>query len=389
MNKAYDVVVIGGGVIGLSITYWLARQGLTVACLERRTIAGGTSSRCDGNVVLHDTHPGFESRFAKFSIDLYPELSRELDVDFHWTQKGSVLLLENEGEVELAREHAAKMTAEGLPYRLMDRQEMIDDEPRVARDIGGGLEIGCDGSLDPIAFCFALAHQARKLGARLLTGVTVTSITRDVDGRVIGLKTDREEFLASKVVNAAGIWSPDIGRMVGLNIPVKPRQGHILVSEKTFPVARRKISEFGYMTTRQESDLSHRRVSQEMLDYGVAFVFEPAPHGNFLLGSSRVFTQSLKAEMAVIKAIAQRAIRFFPVIKEAGAIRSYVGLRPYSPDHLPIIDEPVPGFIVATGHEGSGFCQAPGTAELVTALVLGRPSPLDLGPLKLERFGRI
>ncbi len=388
MTKAYDVLIIGGGVIGLSITYWLARRGLAAACLERRTLAGGTSSRCDGNVVLHDTHPGYECRFAKFSQDFYPELSRELDVDFHWTRKGSVLLLDNDGEVELAREHAAKMTAEGLPYRLMDRQEMIDDEPRVARDIGGGLEISCDGSLDPIALCFALAYQARKLGARILTGLTVTGLIEDGAGRVGGVRTDQGDYHAPKVVNAAGIWSPEIGRMAGLNIPVKPRQGHILVSEKTFPVARRKISEFGYMTTRQESDISHRRVDHDILAHGVAFVFEPAPHQNFLLGSSRIFTTSLKAEMAVVRAIARRAIRFFPIIKEVGAIRSYVGLRPYTADHMPIIDEPRPGFIVATGHEGSGFCQAPGTAELVSRLVSGEAAPLDMKPLKLERFGQ-
>lgn len=386
MTKTHDVLVIGGGVIGLLTTYWLAKRGLSVACLERRTLAGGTSSRCDGNVVLHDTHPGYECRFAKFSQDFYPQLSRELDVDFHWTRKGSVLLLESEAEVGLARAHAAKMIAEGLPYRLLDRQEMIDDEPRVARDIGGGLEIGCDGSLDPIALCFALAHQARKLGAETVTGVAVTGLIRDEAGRVSGVVTDRGRYLAPKVVNAAGIWSPEIGAMAGLDIPVKPRQGHILVSEKTFPVARRKISEFGYMTTRQESDVSHRQVSADMLAYGVAFVFEPAPHQNFLLGSSRVFTDSLKSEKAVIRAIAQRAIRFFPIIREAGAIRSYVGLRPYSPDHMPIIDEPVPGFIVATGHEGSGFCQGPGTAELVAGLVCGEPAPLDLTPLRLERF---
>jgi glycine/D-amino acid oxidase-like deaminating enzyme len=173
-----------------------------------------------------------------------------------------------------------------------------------------------------------------------------------------------------------------------LEIPVKPRQGQMLVSERTFPVARRKVMEFGYMMAKFEGGNYARNVTSEMEKFGVALVFEPTEAQNFLIGSSRRFVGAdTSCDVRVLRAMAQRAIRFFPAIKDINVIRSYAGLRPYTPDHLPIISKTqVGGFYVAAGHEGDGIGLSLITGKLVTQMICGDPLAINVDPLKLSRF---
>jgi sarcosine oxidase subunit beta len=162
----------------------------------------------------------------------------------------------------------------------------------------------------------------------------------------------------------------------------------MLVAERTFPVAGRKVMEFGYMMTKFESSNYARNVTPEMEKYGVALVFEPTEAANFLIGSSRRFVgRDTSCHIDVLRAMAQRAIRFFPVIKDIKIIRSYAGLRPFTPDHLPIISETgVPGFYVAAGHEGDGIGLSLITGKLISQMICGEQPSVSTEPLKLSRF---
>jgi sarcosine oxidase subunit beta len=196
------------------------------------------------------------------------------------------------------------------------------------------------------------------------------------------------EILAKRVVNAAGVWAAEIGKLAGLNIPIKPRHGQLLVAERTFPVARRKVMEFGYMMAKFDSQDYVRQVTPEMKKYGVALVFEPTEAQNFLIGSSRRFVgMDTACHIDVLRAMAQRAIRFFPVIKDINVIRSYAGLRPFTPDHLPIISETeVPGFYVAAGHEGDGIGLSLITGKLIAQMICDEAPEIPIEALKLSRF---
>jgi sarcosine oxidase subunit beta len=222
------------------------------------------------------------------------------------------------------------------------------------------------------------------MGARVLTHRAVTDIRLDADGCVERVVTEKEEIVTKRVVNAAGAWAPEIGKRVGLDIPIRPRQGQMLVAERTFPVARRKVMEFGYMMAKFYT----RNVTTEMEKYGVALVFEPTGAANFLIGSSRRFVgMDTSCHIGVLRAMAQRAIRFFPVIKDIKIIRSYAGLRPFTPDHLPIISETVvPGFYVAAGHEGDGIGLSLITGKLIAQMICGEQPAVTIEPLKLNRF---
>ena len=387
-TKTADVVVIGGGVVGTAIAYFLVKNNLDVILVEKGAIAAGTSGRGEGDVLVCDKTPGFDSRLTKLSQDLFPEIANELDYDISWTRKGSLLAIENEAEMEEAKKFCSQLAAEGLPVRILDKYEVHEDEPYLAPDIVGGMETDCDGSLNPMSLAYGLVHGVKKMGARILTHTAVIDIRLDAKGCIEGAVTEHEEIFAKRVVNAAGAWAPEIGKLVGLHIPIRPRQGQILVAERTFPVARRKVMEFGYMMAKFESNGYVRHVTPEMEKYGVALVFEPTEAQNFLIGSSRRFVGlDSSCHIEVLRAMAQRAIRFFPVIKDIKIIRSYAGLRPFTPDHLPIISETeIPGFYVAAGHEGDGIGLSLITGKLISQMICDEPPAISIEPLKLSRF---
>jgi glycine/D-amino acid oxidase-like deaminating enzyme len=387
-NRSADVVVIGGGVVGTAITYFLARKNIDVILVEKGAITAGTSGRCEGDVLVCDKEPGFDSRLTRLSQDLFPQIANQLDYDIGWTQTGSLLAIENEAEMEAARTLCSQLVAEGLPVRILDKYEVHEDEPYLAPDIVGGMETDCDGSLNPMSLAYGLVSGAKKLGAKILTHRAVTGIGMDANGCVERVVTEGEEILARRVVNAAGVWAAEIGKLVGLDIPIKPRQGQMLVAERTFPVARRKVMEFGYMMAKFDSHGYARQVTPEMKKYGVALVFEPTEAQNFLIGSSRRFVgMDTSCHIDVLRAMAQRAIRFFPVMKDIKVIRSYAGLRPFTPDHLPVISETeVPGFYVAAGHEGDGIGLSLITGKLISQMICGEQTSVTTEPLKMSRF---
>ncbi len=388
MNNVFDVAVIGAGVTGSAMAYYNAKNGAKVALIDAGDIANGTSARSDGNILVSDKMPGFDAQFTKLSQDQFKSLSEELDYPIEWTQKGSLIIMESEAEMEAARKFCNDMVASGMPMRILDQKEVHEDEPLLAEDIIGGLETACDGSLNPMSLSYGFALKAEKLGAQLFLHSRVTDIQKQSEGYRI--TAGSETIIAQNVVNCGGVWAPAIGKLVGLDIPVHARQGQILVSEQTFQVARRKVYEFGYLMAKFQGGDYKRPVPENIERNGVAFVFEPTHAGNFLIGSSRRFVgEDVTNEIEVMQALAQRAIRFFPVIRDIKVIRGYAGVRPYTPDHMPIIsDTELPGFYIAAGHEGDGIGLSPITAMSIAALIAGKQPPIDLSRVSFSRFAQ-
>jgi len=388
LGESAEIVVIGGGAIGTAVTYFLAKNDLNVILVEKGCVADGTSGKCDGNVVLNDTLPGYDCELKKLGLDMFPILAQELDYDIEWSRKGSVLVIENEIEMEVAKVHCSQMIEYGLPFKIWDRNEIRADEPLLAEDIAGGMEVACDGSLNPMALVQGLAWGAEKLGAKIKTRTSVINIQLDAKGQIERVVTNQGDIVTKQVVNASGVWAPEIGKMVGIEIPIKPRQGQLIVGERTFRVAKRKISEFGYIMAKFERSDYQRNVTPEMEKHGVAFVFEPTMASTILIGSSRRFVgMDISCNREVLQAIAQRAVRFFPVLKDIKIIRTYSGLRPYTPDHFPIISKTqVPGFYIAAGHEGNGIGLSLITGKLITQMICGDPPEIRIEPLSFNRF---
>lgn len=386
MSQIYDIAVIGAGSIGTSCAYYNAKKGADVILIDAGDIADSTSSRSDGNILVCDKQPGFDALFAKASQDMFPGLEKELDYNIEWTQKGSLYLTETEEEFEIASRFCSDMKQCGIEMRMLDHKEVLEDEPYLAKDIYGGLETISDGSVYPIGLAYAFALAAERLGAVLSLHNPVVDLKKEEN--YFSISCENGTILAKNVVNACGVRAPLIGKMAGLDIPIRARQGQILVSEQTFRVARRKVHEFGYMLTKFQSGDYERPVSERVKRNEVAFVFEPTASNNFLIGSSRSFVgEDIRSEIDVMQALAERAIRFFPVIAGIKVIRAYSGLRPFTPDHMPIVSSTaIPGFYIAAGHEGDGIGLSPITGKCMADIIAGEETFMDLSPLSFERF---
>jgi glycine/D-amino acid oxidase-like deaminating enzyme len=387
-SQSVDAAIVGGGVIGAACAYFLARSGMKVTLVERGDVASGTSGGCDGNIMAQDHQPGYDTSLTMASNRIFQQLAKELDWNFEYSQKGSILVIETEEERRFMLERMKQQLECGLPVRFVSSEELYAQEPLLAPGLLGAIECASDAACMPIHLAIALVRGARRLGAEIHTFEGVKAISRDPQGRVAGLTTDKREIRSPRIINCCGAWAPSLGKMVGLEIPIQPRRGQLVVVEQAAPVGHRKISEAHYIVAKFHPELTEG-TDAEMLKYGVAFVFEPTGAGTVLLGSSREFAgYDTRTTLPVLRAIVRRAIRFIPSLAGLHCIRTYGGLRPYTPDHLAIISpvEEVPGYYIAAGHEGDGIGLAPLTGQLMSQIIHGEPTTVDVKPLRWSRF---
>ncbi|MEC1548255.1 FAD-dependent oxidoreductase [Bacillus rugosus] len=387
--NSFDIVVIGAGIIGSSVAYYLSKEGYSVALVEKGDIANGTSSRCDAVALICDKKPGIDTAIGFKSIQLYKELAKEFSFDFEFFSRGSLYVCETDQELEIARDYVAQQVAAGYEMRMVDRQELPDIEPHLAGDIMGGIWTEVDSTMNPYLVCYAFIEEAKKYGLTLFTNHEVREIVQAPDGGIESVKTDRTTIHTKQIVNCAGVWAGKIGEMVGIDIPIRPRKGLILITEKTKKVVNQKVHEFGYMLSKFEDIQYKRSVSQLVEDHNIAFTIEPTEAHNFLVGGHRAFKgYDIRSEHDVMRGIAERAIRFLPVLKDIQCIRAYAGIRPWVVDHLPIVSEveEVPGFYIASGHEGDGISMAPITGKMVAQLISNQETDFNIDRLNFSRY---
>ncbi|PEM43587.1 NAD(P)/FAD-dependent oxidoreductase [Bacillus toyonensis] len=380
-----DVLIIGGGIIGCSIAYYTSKYGRDVTIIEKGEFVSGTSSRCDGNILAIDKDPGFDSQMSLVSQKLVTDLSEELEHSFEYRAPGSILVCESDEEMEAAQQWVNRQKDAGLPFRMLDRQDIREESPFFADDLLGGLECATDSTVNPYLLAFSLLAESKKMGAKAINHTEVKEMKRDIDGSFI-VETTNGTFTAKQVVNAAGVWAPKIGQMLDVNIPIEPRKGHIIVASRQQHVGCRKVMEFGYLISKFGGK---RKVDALTEKYGVALVFEPTESQNFLIGSSREFVGfHTRINNEVIKCIANRTIRFYPKMADMMVIRSYAGLRPWTEDHLPIISrvDHIPNYYIAAGHEGDGISLAAVTGKVIEELLNEKETIIPIEPLRLSRF---
>ncbi len=380
-----EVVVIGTGLVGACCAYELAAAGVHVTVIDRGHLTSGTTASGEGNILLSDKVPGPELDLAKLSVQRWTELAAELadrDLDIEFDAKGGVVVAETDEAAAGLRDLARRQREVGIDAIEVDGTGLRELEPHLAPDLTAGIHYPQDAQVQPVLAAAALLQRAREHGATLLTQAEVTAIDRDRAGRARAVVTTRGRVDGRWVINAAGPWSDVTSAMVGIDYPIRPRRGHILVTEPVEPLVHHKVYDAGYVgTLTADTDPDAVEISS---------VVESTRAGTILLGSSREFVgYDRQVDGEVVRAIAARARRLFPVLAEVRLLRTYVGFRPWLPDHLPAIGEDprVPGFVQASGHEGAGIGLAPATGLLVRALVTGSPALLDPAPFRPDRPG--
>lgn len=368
VTSTADVVVLGGGIIGCAVTRRLARRGLDVLLVEAAPGVGtGASGRCDGNLLVQTKDDPLLVELTRRGIAEYRAWCDELDGDIGFRRDGSLVLAADAATHDAADARRRVLADRGVAADLLDAPTLRAAEPRLAHDLAGALSCAEDAEVYPPGVVAALVVDARRHGARLRTGVAAHALVVGPDGAVRGVDTSAGRVGAPQVVNALGVAAPQLVVPAGVPVPpVRPRHG-VLVATATAPdLLRHNVREARYLTDRAEGTPDD--------GVRVSFAAEPTHHGNLLLGSSRRFSgHDRGVPPAVVARILDRAARFLPAVRRLGVLRAFSGLRPWTPDGLPVIGPAAgaPGYVLACGHEGEGIGLAPATAALVEAAVCG------------------
>ncbi len=382
-----EVVVIGGGVIGAAVAYYLCREGAEVMIVEEDDLASGASGACDGFISLQTKMPGPHLRLAMESALLFPELAEDLEVDIEYRRCGGLLLATSQEQMKELRSRAKALKAEGLEVEVLTASDLKEFLPEVGKEVKGGSYCPQDAQVNPISLTLGLAQKAQQMGATILRGCRVENIVV-TNNRVREVHTTAGNIHSRRVVCAAGVGSNRIGKMIIVDVPVLPQRGQILVTEPQEPVLKTLVAGAEYLGTKAGiQGLMPAEVEAAKL--GLGFTAEQTAAGNLLLGSTREFVGfDNQTTPEAMNAIARNALRYLPWVEDMDVIRSFAGLRPCSPDGLPILGtiKGVRGFYLATGHSGDGICLAPVTGRVISELVLDGETGLDIAPFSLYRF---
>jgi len=382
-----EVVVIGGGAIGAATAYYLCKEGAEVMIVEAEDLAAGASGACDGFLSLQTKQLGSHLEMAMESIKLFPEIAKDLEAEIEYNPCGGLMLATTQEQMKELRARAKKLKASGLEVEVLSAADLKNYMPEMGKNVKGASYCPQDAQVNPIKLTLGLAQKAQEMGATILKGVKVENIVV-TNNRVREVNTSEGSIHSRRVVCAAGTGSNQIGKMIIVDIPVMPQRGQILVTAAREPVLKTIVYGAEYLGTKASIDELMPK-EEEALKLGLGFTAEQTASGNILLGSTREFAGfDNQTTPEAINAIAKNAINYMPWIKDADVIRSFAGLRPYSPDGLPIMGtvKGVRGFYIATGHSGDGICLAPITGKLISELVLDGETSLDISPFSLYRF---
>lgn len=362
-----EVVVVGGGVMGTSIAFHLAEAGRDVLLVERDTLASGSTSRAAGGVRAQFSDE-LNIAIAMRSLEAFDRFSdrpgREIDLQ----KVGYLFLLDREEDVRVFERSVALQNEHGVPTRLVDPAEAKRLSPLVGVDrVIAAAFCPIDGHASPESVVQGYAAGARAYGAAIETGCDLTGI--EVEGEEIcAVRTSSGRVETSTVICAAGVWSPAVGAMVGLPLPVVPYRREVGFTAP-LPGAGRPPLTIDFTTS------FYFHGEGEGLLFGMADPEQPPGFD----------TPRDPEWLEKVVAVAERRA---PALCAAGIAGGWSGFYEATPDHNALIGEwhRVSRFLYATGFSGHGFLQGPAVGEIVRDLVLERSPFVDVGPLAVERF---
>lgn len=386
IHKA-DVVVVGGGVIGTSVAYHLAKRGKKVILAEKGDLASGASGSCDTNIFLQSKKAGIHLRLALAGAELFRGLGEELGRDIECRFHGGMILIETADELKIMEDLVARHRQTGLQVEILDRKEAARRQRGLAKHLIAATYSPRDGDVNPIELNLGLAHAARRLGAEIHLQREVTGCIVKA-GRVEGVETSQGPLYAPVVVNAAGAWAPFLGKMAGLNLPIKPRRGQLMITEPVAPYISQGILSASYILAKFNTDKlpeSESRATQ----FGLGLSLSQTRKGNIIIGGTREFVgYDVGTTREAIQAVLKNAVRYVPGLGPIHIIRTMGGLRPYTPDGLPLIGyvRNPEGYFLAAGHEGDGIALSPVTGKIVADLIVEGKTFMDVTALDPNRF---
>jgi glycine/D-amino acid oxidase-like deaminating enzyme len=384
-----DVVIVGGGIAGVTCAVELAGRGASVTLLERDEIAAGASGRNQGWFVLSSDPPC--APMSAVSLERYLELieGSAVPVRFDREPVGHLLFTRDEAAAPMVEERARAWAASGVRAEALDAAGLRAEEPALADGFVAAWLLEQGRRIDPAALTIAHAHRARSLGAEIRRHMSVRALTTSGE-RATGVVTDEGVIAAGTVILAAGPWSAPLVRPLGVDLPVTGSRGwivelagapgllhHLLEEEEDAPG-----SETGddFPTAGAFLAGGHRPPS-------VAALLHSAGDGTVVCGASH--HPAMRAEPDdedAPRRIVERAVGVAPSLADATIRGIRWGIRPMSPDGRPLVGWLREGLLAATGHGPEGILLGGGTGVLAAALVTGGEPPFDPAPFDPLRF---
>ena len=365
------IVVIGGGIVGTSIAYHLARRGAgrDVVVLERHRLASGTTAAAVGG-IRSQFSTVINIQFSLESVGFWRRWSEEIGTPLDYREDGYIFLAQTEAEAAIFRANVELQNTMGVPSRLISADDARALVPGMyVDDIKAFAYNASDGRATPHEATMGYAKRARELGVTFREGVDVTSI--DVRGaRVHAVTTSDGRIEADAVVNAAGPWSGQVGALAGVDVPVRPYRREIFISEPF--------------------DLLPRRFPN-VIDLHVGWYFWREGAGILMSGMKDSHSSfDTHVDWEGLAHVAEFATHRHPALEHAHfGKRAYAGLYDVSPDDHAILGQApgIAGLYLACGFSGHGFQHSPATGRLMAELILdGRTTGIDITPLGLQRF---
>jgi D-amino-acid dehydrogenase len=416
MATKSDILIIGGGPVGLSCAYYLLKSGRKVTLLDANEIGKGSGSGNAGHIVpshiiplaapgvvtsalkwmLDPAHspfgmkvsfdPNYISWLLKFvlacsetnvhrsikplhdlgqlSANNFAQIIAEEKFDCSYQEKGLLFLYKTEKAFHDGQHEGEFMQKHGIPVSVYDKTKIHAVEPAALDDVIGGVHFTGDSHLNPAVFLKLLSNRVHALGAEMMDNTPVTGF-ESANGKITKVKTNAGDFEAEQVILAAGALSSSVARDLKLNIPIQPARGYSITMSATKQMPSHALI------------LGERRIAV-------------SPMGDILrfTGRLEVGNFSMEPNPVWIQRIENSAREYLHLDEQLDVKETWAGLRPTTPDGVPIIGRSPNhnNLILATGHAMLGLSLGPGTGQVVAKLVNGKETAFDLSPLRLERF---
>lgn len=355
-NRAYDVIIVGAGSVGVPAAWAMARSGLNVLVVDRLASPGqGSNKTAIGGIRATHSEPA-KIRICLRSREIASTWHSTYGEDIEWATGGYSFVAYRQREVDILKGLLETQRAEGLDIDWLESDRLLSEIPSLnPTELRGGTFSASDGHCSPLLFGHAMYEQALNEGAKFRFHESVTNV--DVRaGRVCGITTDRGQHSAPIVINAAGAWASEIGRMVGLNHPVIPDSHEGGITEPVAPFLKPMVVDI------RPTDRSSNCYFFQLATGQVVFALTPKPLIEGL---------DCRETSEFLPIVSRRMIELVPRLTGLRVRRTWRGLYPMTPDGAPLVgwSEEVKGYLMAVGLCGHGFMLGPGLGEVIDRIV--------------------
>jgi len=374
----YDVIIIGGGFLGLSTAYQLAKAGVKTLLLEAGDIGSGTSGSCSGRAQVCEGHlDALNIAIIRDGLKLHETLAEELGYNYEFRRIGLFSILRSESYRQRWQERAAILTAAGIPTELVDRDSLQKAEPNLNTSGVLGAAYALEGKVNPFKFMRAYAQAAARLGAKIQGNSAVVSM--EVQGqRITTVRTASETFSADKVALMTGAWAAVTARLAGVELPVRSTHAESFITESIPPMIYHNI---GFSDSYEIINGKSR---------AVAIGVHPELNGSLDIAEAVTQTDELFQGVSAwgITSMAKELVKLFPFLEKVRVVRSWGRPTSFAPDEEPLVGwaPPLQNLYVATSLMET-ITAVPLLSEWMAMDIQGQPLPVSLQLYSPARFG--